>query len=123
MKLARRDAADDRHSSPASERSERRPVPGISGRGVPGLVVANPPPAPAAPRLPSARSQSPQIRLPSGFAQALKPQPGQVYFVLLAAFFLRVAASPFARPVMVEDRPDAWPGRRCRLYRSGRPPR
>ena len=38
--------------------------------------------------------QSPQIRWASGFAHAFRPHAGQVYLVLLAAFFLRVAASP-----------------------------
>src|SRR6266567_2066578 len=33
--------------------------------------------------------QVPQTNGASGFAQAFNPQEGQVYFVLLAAFFLR----------------------------------
>ena len=38
-------------------------------------------------------SQSPQISRVSGFAQAFAAQAGQVYFVLLAAFFFRAASS------------------------------
>ena len=41
-----------------------------------------------------ASRQSPQSRAVSGFAQAFTPHVPQVYFVLLAAFFLRVLALP-----------------------------
>ena len=51
----------------------------------------------------SSSPQSPQIRLASGFAQAFMPHTGQVYLVLLAAFFLRVALA-LACPVVVEER-------------------
>jgi hypothetical protein len=38
--------------------------------------------------------QSPHTSEVCGFAHAFTPQAGQVYFVLLADFFLRFAASP-----------------------------
>ena len=42
----------------------------------------------------SSSLQSPQIRWASGLAHAFMPHAGQANLVLLAAFFLRVAASP-----------------------------
>ena len=63
------------------------------------------PPSPALLRYPSSSpsssvaspsmrsSHSPHTRLISGLPHAFNPQPGQVYFVLLAAFFFRFSGS------------------------------
>ena len=66
--------------------SERR-----DGANRPGAGHSPPCPVHSAP---IASPQSPQIKWASGLAHAFMPQDGQVYLVLLAAFFLRVAASP-----------------------------
>ena len=58
----------------------------------PARLPVTPPPARSSASI--ASPQSPQIKWASGLAQAFMPQAGQVYLVLLAAFFLRVAASP-----------------------------
>jgi hypothetical protein len=60
-----------------------------------------PPPSPGVSGSIGSR-QSPQNNETSGLAEVFRPQPGQVYFVLLTAFFLRFGSASVAGTVVIE---------------------